>query len=439
MTSSASYSSDTSQAVQPVPLLDLARQHRPLRAQILEALAQVYDSGAFVLGPEVKKLENTFAQYCQVAHAIGCASGSDALLLALMALGVGPGDEVIVPSFTFFSTVSSVTRLGARPVFADIEPNTFTLDPQQIASTITPRTRVILPVHLFGQCADMEAIGRLAADAGLAVVEDCAQSIGAQWAGRPCGSLGDVGCFSFYPTKNLGGAGDGGMMTSQRDDLAEQLSLLRVHGMEPRYYHKVIGINSRLDSFQAAVLNVKFVYLEQWTQARQANAARYTELFTAAGLNKVLGLPTTRPQARHVWNQYVIRILDGQRDALRAYLTQAKIGTEIYYPLGLHEQKCFTYLGYKPGDLPETERAAREVLALPIFPELTPAEQERVVSVIASFYRSVRGASPTHATCSDREIPQESTSNQGTSSTVPPPKFLRRTQMSPNTPRPGQS
>ncbi|HOM15970.1 MAG TPA: DegT/DnrJ/EryC1/StrS family aminotransferase [Thermoguttaceae bacterium] len=407
---------DASQTTQPIQLLDLGRQHRPLRQQVLEALAQVYDSGAFVLGPEVKKLEITFAQYCRVPHAIGCASGSDALLLALMALGVGQGDEVILPSFTFFSTATAVTRLGARPVFADIDPQTFTMDPRHVARLITARTKVLLPVHLFGQCADMEAIGRLAAEAGLAVVEDCAQSIGAQWDGQPCGSIGDIGCFSFYPTKNLGGAGDGGMLTTRRDDLVERLRLLRAHGMEPRYYHKLIGINSRLDSFQAAVLNVKFPYLEQWTTARQANAARYQELFTHAGLDRILGLPQTNPRCRHVWNQYVIRTPGGKRDALRAYLAEAKIGTEIYYPLGLHQQECFQFLGYRPGDLPETERAAQEVLALPIFPELTPAEQERVVGTIAGFYRSSAAAAAS---------PQ-------TSASIPPPKFLQSPQVAPN-------
>ncbi|MDW8038125.1 MAG: DegT/DnrJ/EryC1/StrS family aminotransferase [Thermoguttaceae bacterium] len=374
------------QSAHPIPLLDLGRQHRPIRQQVLEALARVYDSGAFVLGPEVQKLEAAFAQYCQVRHAIGCASGSDALLLALMALDVGPGDEVILPSFTFFSTASAVTRLGARPVFADIDPHSFTIDPQHVAQLITPRTKVLLPVHLFGQCADMEALGRLAAHYGLAIVEDCAQSIGAWWDGKPCGSLGDIGCFSFYPTKNLGGAGDGGMLTTVRDDLAHKLRLLRVHGMEPRYYHKLIGINSRLDSFQAAVLNVKFPYLEQWTACRQTNAARYQELFTQAGLDKILGLPQVQPRCRHVWNQYVIRVPNKQRDRLRQFLAEAKIGTEIYYPLGLHQQECFGFLGYRPGDLPYTERAAQEVLALPIFPELTANEQERIVSAIAAFF-----------------------------------------------------
>ncbi len=424
----------SSQPPQPIPFLDLGRQHQPLRQQVLDALAQVYDSGAFVLGPEVQKLEAAFAQYCRVPHAIGCASGSDALLLALMALEVGPGDEVILPSFTFFSTASAVTRLGARPVFADIEPNTFTIDPGHVARLITARTKVVLPVHLFGQCADMEALGRLAAQAGLAIVEDCAQSIGAQWDGMFCGSMGEIGCFSFYPTKNLGGAGDGGMLTTRCDDLAQRLRLLRVHGMHPRYYHKLIGINSRLDSFQAAVLNVKFPYLEQWTAARQANAARYQELFTQAGLDQMLVLPKAHPRSRHVWNQYVIRVPEGRRDALRAYLAEAKIGTEIYYPLGLHQQECFQFLGYRPGELPETERAAQEVLALPIFPELTPAEQERIVAAIADFYRrgSVVGSNSVGFAFGQKTVGQPSGSAaEQTSGAVPPPKFLGIGQASP--------
>ncbi len=387
---------------QPVPLLDLGRQHRPLREEFLAALAQVCDSGMFVLGPEVKQLEANLAEVCQAPHAVACASGSEALLLALMALDIGPGDEVILPSFTFFATASAVTRLGARPVFADIDPATFNVDPRHVENHVSACTKAILPVHLFGQCADMDTLGRVAAEAGVAIVEDCAQAIGAEWSGRRAGSIGDVGCFSFYPTKNLGGAGDGGMLTTRRDDLAEKLALLRVHGMAPRYYHKVVGINSRLDSFQAAVLNVKLPHLDRWTEMRRANAARYAELFAAAGLDGVLGLPTHDPRHRHVWNQYVVRVPGGRRDALRAHLAEHKVGSEIYYPLGLHEQECFACLGYKPGDLPETDRAAREVLALPIFPELTAAEQEIVVDRIAAFFSRPSGGHP-----------------------IPPPKYLK--------------
>ena len=328
-----------------VPLLDLGRQHSPLREEIATSLARVCDSGAFVLGPEVKRLEDTMAQYCGARHGIGCASGSDALVLALMALEVGPGDEVILPSFTFFATAGAVARLGARPVFADIEPASFNINPAEVQRLIGSATKAILPVHLFGQCAPMDAIGRVAQSASVAVVEDCAQAIGAEFGGRRAGSMGDVGCFSFYPTKNLGGAGDGGMLTTNRDDLAHKLRLLRVHGMEPRYFHKLVGINSRLDSFQAAFLNVKFPHVDDWSARRAANAQRYAELFARAGLDRVLALPQAAEGRRHVWNQYVIRVPDGQRDRLRQSLADAKIGTEIYYPLGLHAQECFRHLG----------------------------------------------------------------------------------------------
>jgi dTDP-4-amino-4,6-dideoxygalactose transaminase len=369
-----------------VPLLDLGRQHGPLLDELTAALRRVCQSGAFVLGPEVKNLEKAVAEYCRVKHAIGCASGSDALLLALMACDIGPGDEVIMPSFTFFATASAATRLGAKPVFADIDPATFNVDPAAVGRLVTRATKAILPVHLFGQCADMDTIIKIANKAKVPIIEDCAQSIGAEWNGRRAGDIGAIGCFSFYPTKNLGGAGDGGMLTTNDDQLAEKLRLLRQHGMNPRYYHKVVGVNSRLDSFQAAVLNVKMPHLDQWTELRQANAARYGELFAEVGLDRVLTAPRAMPVCRHVWNQYVIRVPDGRRDVLREFLAKAKIGSEIYYPLGLHDQECFRYLDYKPGDLPETDRAAREVLALPIFPELTAEEQQCVVARIAEFF-----------------------------------------------------
>lgn len=368
-------------------MLDLGRQHAPLKEQILAAMGRVWDCGAFVLGPEVTQLEQRMAAYCQVKHAIGCASGSDALLLAMMARDIGPGDEVILPSFTFFATASAVTRLGARPMFADIDPKTFNIDPAEVARLISPATKAILPVHLFGQAAAMDAIGRM----GKYVVEDAAQAIGAEFQGKRVGSIGQIGCFSFYPTKNLGGAGDGGMLTTQSDELADRLRLLRGHGMRPRYYHSTIGINSRLDSFQAAVLNVKFSFLDHWTLLRQTNADRYTEMFLDAKLDRAIVLPETAPGVRHVWNQYVIRVPGGLRAELRQSLTEAKIGTEIYYPLGLHQQECFRYLGYAPGDLPETERAAEEVLALPIFPELTANEQKAVVDRIAKFFAARAG------------------------------------------------
>ncbi len=375
-----------------VPLLDLKRQYLPLKQQITEALERVCDSGWFVLGPDVKDLEKGLAEYCQARHAVGCASGSDALLLALMAADVGPGDEVILPSFTFFATASAVTRLGAKPVFADIAPDTFNIDPAQVQRLIGPATKAILPVHLFGQCAEMDPICRAAKAAGIPVVEDAAQAIGAELNGIHAGALGDIGCFSFYPTKNLGGAGDGGMLTTGSDELAEKLRLLRGHGMHPRYYHQVIGINSRLDSFQAAILNIKLPHLDDWSEMREINAARYNRMFGEAGLDRIIGLPATAPGRRHVWNQYVIRVPDGRRDELREFLGEAKIGAEIYYPLGLHDQECFRYLGYARGDLPETDRAAQEVLALPIFPELTAAEQKFVVERTASFFHGSGGA-----------------------------------------------
>lgn len=374
-----------------VPLLDLSRQYQALKDDMAKRLARVCETNQFVLGPEVTQLEEGIAAYCQTKHAVGCASGSDALLLALMALDVGPGDEVILPSFTFFATASAVTRLGAKPIFADIRPDTFNIDTNEVERLIGRSTKALLPVHLFGQCADMDALLAMAAKANIPVVEDAAQAIGAEWRGRRAGSLGAVGCLSFYPTKNLGGAGDGGMLTTSDDALADRLRLLRGHGMRPRYYHKVVGINSRLDSFQAAVLNVKLPHLNDWSDLRQVNAERYTALFCDAGLDRVLGLPTFQREHRHVWNQYVVRVPDGRRDELRQSLADAKIGSEIYYPLGLHEQECYRYLGYGSNDLPETARATKEVLALPIFPELTEPEQRLVVDRIAAFFGTTAG------------------------------------------------
>lgn len=374
-------------AVPGVPLLDLARQNHALRARIADVLARIGESGQFVLGPEVTLLEKRVAAYSQCPYAVGCASGSDALLVALMALGIGPGDEVILPSFTFFATCSAVTRLGATPVFADIVPQSFNIDPRHVQRLITPATRALIPVHLFGQCADMSELLRIAAGARVPVVEDVAQAIGAEFEGRRAGSMGQVGCFSFYPTKNLGGAGDGGMMTACDAAIADRLSLLRAHGMRPRYLHQVVGVNSRLDSFQAGVLNVKFPFLDEWVRMRQENADRYAELFTDAGLDRVLGLPPADRRCRHVWNQYVVRVPDGQRDTLRGWLAEARIGSEIYYPMGIHQQPCYRDLPSAQVSLPETERAAAEVLALPIFPELTAEEQQVVVGRIAEFFQ----------------------------------------------------
>ena len=384
--SAAASNPDVPTLLPAVPLLALDRQYATLREEIRGAIERVCDSGRFVLGPDVSDLEAELARALDVPHVISCASGSDALLLALMALGVGTGDEVILPSYTFFATASAVTRLGAVPIFADIDPHTYLVDPADVKRKISRRSKAIIPVHLFGRTADMDAILPIAAAAGLPVVEDAAQSILSTWHGRCSGGLGDVGCFSFYPTKNLGGAGDGGFLTTTRDDVAKSLKLLRVHGMEPRYYHQVIGINSRLDSIQAAILRVKLPHLDAWTTARQKNAARYHDLFARHDLGRHVTAPTDEPRGRHVWNQYVIRVADGRRDELRAHLTKHAVGTEIYYPVPCHLQQCFAHLGWGTGDLPETERAARETLALPIFPELEAAEQETVVARIAEFF-----------------------------------------------------
>ena len=394
-----------------VPLLALDRQYEVLREEIRAAIERVCDSGRFVLGPDVTELEQELAKALDVPHAITCASGSDALLLALMALGVGAGDEVVLPSYTFFATASAVTRLGAVPIFADIDPATYLMDPADVRRKMSRRCRAIIPVHLFGRTADMDTLLPIAEAAGVPIIEDAAQSILSTWRGRCSGGLGDVGCFSFYPTKNLGGAGDGGFLTTTRDDVAATLRLLRVHGMEPRYYHDLIGINSRLDSIQAAVLRVKLPHLDAWTSLRQENAARYAAVFASYELEAHVTVPTDEARGRHVWNQYVIRIAGGQRDALRQHLAAHKVGTEIYYPVPLHLQKCFRDLGWSQGDLPETERAAEETLALPIFPELTAAEQHTVVARIAEFFGAVRKPAVA-STASD--IP------------IDPPHFLRR-------------
>ncbi len=371
---------------QPVPMLDVERQNGPLRAEILEAIAQVCDSGRFVFGPDCQALEQSLAAYCGAKHAIGCASGSDALLLALMALEIGAGDEVILPSFTFFATAGAVWRLGAKPVFVDIEPETMNLDPALIEQHITPATKAILPVHLFGLCADMTAINAIAAKHNLPVIEDAAQSVGAEHRGVRAGNLGLLGCFSFYPTKNLGGFGDGGMLTTNDARLAERLRILRDHGQSPRYYHSLVGLNSRLDSIQAAVLNIKLRELDRWAALRAEHADAYLAAFTAAGLDQVIRLPKNTTGDRHVWNQFTIRIPDGQRDALQKHLTEHKIGSAIYYPVPLHRQECFAALGYQEGSLPVTEQAAREVLSLPVFPELTADERQTVIGRLSEFF-----------------------------------------------------
>ena len=388
--------SDQTQGFLPqVGLLALDRQYATLRNEIRAAIERVCDSGRFILGPDVTDLETELARLLGVPHAISCASGSDALLLALMAFDIKAGDEVILPSYTFFATASAVTRLGGVPIFADIDPDTYLVSPADVKRKISRRTKAIIPVHLFGRTADLDAIMPIANSAGIPVIEDAAQSILSTWHGRCSGGLGDIGCFSFYPTKNLGGVGDGGFMTTTRDDLAAKLKLLRVHGMEPRYYHQVVGINSRLDSIQAAVLRVKLPHLDHWTTGRQENAARYAELFAEYDLDRHITVPTDEPRGRHVWNQFVVRIAGGQRDALRAHLAKCGVGTEIYYPVPLHLQKCFAHLGWGVGDLPETEKAALETLALPIYPELQAVEQETVVGRIAEFFHAPHLRRPT--------------------------------------------
>ncbi len=370
----------------PVPLLDVNRGNLELRDEILQAITAVVDSGRFLHGPQVTELERQVAEVCETKHAIGCASGSDALLLALMALNVRAGDEVIVPSFTFFATASCVERLGAKIVFADIDRDTYNISVSHVESLITSQTKAIIPVHLFGQCADMVSLCDLAKRKNIPVIEDAAQAIGASYAGKPACAWGDIGCLSFYPTKNLGGFGDGGMLTCQDDVTAARLRLFAAHGMQPRYHHREVGINSRLDTIQAAILSVKMHHLDRYTRARQANAARYRTLFAASHLDDFCDLPSQDSRAVHVYNQFGIRVRDGLRDALIQYLQARSIGCEIYYPIPLHMQQCFKHLGYQPGSLPETERAAKEILHLPVYPELRIEEQLRVVEAIEQYY-----------------------------------------------------
>ncbi|MDD3643038.1 MAG: DegT/DnrJ/EryC1/StrS family aminotransferase [Candidatus Krumholzibacteria bacterium] len=364
-----------------IPLLDLAAQYRTIKGEIREAVEEVFESQRFILGPRVAELEERIAAYCGVSRAVGTASGSDAILLALSALGIGPGDEVITTPYSFFSTVSSVTRLGARPVFADIDPRTFNIDPARVAGSIGPRTKAILVVHLYGQTAEMDPILDAAASRGIPVIEDACQAIGARCRGRAAGSMGLAGCFSFFPSKNLGGAGDGGMVVTGDDSLADRIRVLREHGARRRYYHDEVGINSRLDAIQAAVLLVKLRRLDEWSEGRRRNAARYDELLGAA---EGVVTPAALPHNRHIYNQYVIRA--ARRDDLKEHLQGAGIGCEVYYPVPLHLQACLSFLGGKEGDCPEAERAASETLALPVYPELTAAMQDEVAGAIGRFY-----------------------------------------------------
>ena len=375
-----------------VSLLNLKLQYQTIREEILREIEKICDNQTFILGENVARLEQEIAQYSNAQYAIGVASGTDAILLPLMATGIGQGDRVITTPYTFFATAGSIARLNAIPVFVDIETDTYNIDPNKLEHVIKKqsaaqrsRLKAVIPVHLYGQCAEMEPILKLSKKYRLAVVEDAAQTIGAEYKGKRAGAIGDFGCFSFYPSKNLGGFGDGGMVITNNEKLAEKVRILRVHGSKPKYYHKFVGINSRLDEVQAAVLRIKLKHLKTWENNRIEGAKRYNKLFQGAGLLDVVSLPTARPYNRHVFNQYIIRVK--KRDNLREHLAKEGIGTEIYYPVPLHLQQCFKYLGYKKRDFPVSEKAAKETLALPIYPELTPAEQEYVVKKISEFYR----------------------------------------------------
>jgi dTDP-4-amino-4,6-dideoxygalactose transaminase len=368
-----------------IPLLDLKAQFQPLRAEILAAMQAVCDEQGFVLGPRVVAFEESIAQYIGSRYAIGCASGSDALLLSLMAMGVQAGDEVVTIPFTFFATASAVSRLGAKPVFVDIQADTFNIDPGVIEQAITPRTKAIIPVHLFGQCADMAAINEIATRKKIRVIEDACQAIGAAQGGKRAGVLGDTGCFSFFPSKNLGGFGDGGLITTNDKALADSMAMLRVHGSQVRYLHEAVGVNSRLDALQAAVLQVKLKYLDQWTTGRRRNAERYQQIFARTKHADRVALPPTQPGNFHVYNQFTVRA--PKRDELRAFLKEKEVGTEVYYPLPMHLQNCYRDLGHQKGSFPLSEQAAEEVMSLPIYPELTEAQQTYVVEMIAEFYR----------------------------------------------------
>ncbi|MCY2934039.1 MAG: DegT/DnrJ/EryC1/StrS family aminotransferase [Planctomycetota bacterium] len=376
----------------PVPALDLKAQYETIRDEVEPLVLRIMRDQAFVMGPEVSGLEAEMASYCQAPFGVGCASGSDALLIPLMAWEIGPGDEVITTPYSFFATAGAIWRTGAKPVFVDIDPVSFNINPDLIEAAITDRTRVLLPVHLYGQTADMEPIRRLAAQHGMPVLEDSAQAIGAEYRGLRSGNLGEVAAFSFYPSKNLGGFGDGGMITTHDEQLAKRMARIRMHGMEPRYYHHEVGFNSRLDALQAAVLRVKLRHLDNWSNGRREVAQRYHELFAKHLHDDVMALPFELEDRHHVFNQFVVRVRDGNRDALKESLGRQKIGSEIYYPVPLHMQKCFATLGHGPGDFPIAETAALETLALPMYPELGAEAQEHVVRSIARFFREQRSA-----------------------------------------------
>lgn len=377
----------SSQSEPNLPLCDLQLQYRDLQPQIVAAISQVLASGHVILGPEVAALEREVAHYCGTGYGIGCSSGSDALSLALAALDIGPGDEVILPPFTFFATAGAVARCGARPVFVDIESDSFNLDPHQVENKITERTRAIMAVHLYGQCAHMEPLWQIAERHNLPILEDAAQSFGAEYQGKRSGTLGGMACLSFYPTKILGSYGDAGMVVTNEAEWARRLACLRVHGGQQRYFHKEVGWNARLDALHAAILRVKLPHVERWIAARQAAAARYDTLLDEYHLGHFLEKPAVLPQRRHVFNQYVVRVAKGQRDALMQHFKSEGIGCEVYYPLPLHLQECFAHLGYREGDFPASEAASAHVLALPMFAELTMDQQRRVVQSCAAFLR----------------------------------------------------
>ena len=369
-------------AAMQVPLLDLKAQYQTIRDELRTAVDKILESQVFIHGPEVKQLEDAIAAYSSCKKAIGVSSGTDALLAGLMALGIGSGDEVITSSFTFFATAGSISRTGAKPVFVDIDPETYNIDPSGIDKVITSHTRAIMPVHLYGQCAEMDPIIELAKKHSLYIIEDAAQSIGSSYKGRKACSIGTMGCLSFFPSKNLGGIGDGGMILTNNEELADKIVMLRDHGMRPKYYYKYIGGNFRLDTLQAAALLVKLKYLDAWSEKRRQNAKLYNELLR--GL-KGVATPLIRPHNISIYNQYVIRV-SSKRDTLKQFLQDNGIGTDIYYPLCLHEQECFRTLGHKQGDFPESEKAAREVLALPIYPELTEEQIRYVAGRVKEFF-----------------------------------------------------
>lgn len=367
---------------QTVRLLDLTAQFKSIEPEIREAIDRVVVSGHYIGGPEVSEFEKEVGAYCSVPFAIACASGTDALVLAMRALGVGPGDEVITPAYSFLASASAVALVGGKPVFVDVEPDTYNLDATKLEKAITPRTKAVIVVHLFGQCADLEAMQAICKRHNLPLVEDAAQAIGAEWKGRRAGSWGEIGCFSFFPSKNLGAFGDGGLVVSTQASLGDKLRLLREHGARPKYNHIELGMNSRLDALQAAVLRVKLRHLESWTEGRRRNADLYRERLAGSGA----GLPVARPEARHIYNQFVVR--SAKRDGLREHLTAAGVGTEIYYPKPMHVQPCFGALGYKDGDFPVSEAAARETLALPVYPELTRDQVAYVADRVREFVAS---------------------------------------------------